>query len=179
MPLSYLELVDLVDQGVIEPVPHEHINGSSIDVTLGRYIWAEDGSGFPVRLKDKEAPRMRQHDLVEGPYLLKPNEFVLAQTFETFNLPHDVSAEFKLKSSTARSGLTNALATWCDPGWHGSVLTLELKNYCQDHPLVLEAGLKVGQVIFYRSLPVPLERSYATRGQYNGDRTAQPSKGVQ
>ena len=178
MILTYEDLLEIVEQGVISPVPVEHVNGSSIDVTLGRYIWIEEENGYPVRLKNKEAPRMRQHDLLESKFSLQPDEFVLAQTYETFSLPSTISAEFKLKSSTARSGLTNALATWCDPHWSGSVLTLELKNYNRHHPLVLEMGLKIGQVIFHKGRHVPFEKGYAVRGSYNGDKTAQPSKGV-
>jgi len=60
----------------------------------------------------------------EDPYYLAPSEFVLAETIETFNLPDDISAQFVLKSSRAREGLNHLLAGWCDPGWHGSKLTL-------------------------------------------------------
>ena len=176
--LTYLDLVDLVDQGMIENLNHEQINGASIDVTLGRYIWVEETSGYLVRLKEKQAPRMRKHDLVEEPYSLRPGEFILAQTREVFGLPSDIAAEFKLKSSTARAGLDNALATWCDPTWNGSVLTLELKNNTQAHPLLLEIGMKIGQMIFFRGKAVPPEQSYATKGQYNNDSVATQSKGA-
>lgn len=176
--LTYHELRRLTEDGVITPVPDGHINGASIDVTLGRYIWIEDPRGGTVDLASKATPGMTRHDLVESPYSLRPGEFALAQTHETFNLPNDISAEFRLKSSVARAGLDQALAVWADPGWHGSVLTLELRNNLSHHQLVLRAGMKIGQMVFHRGGPVPDEVSYAVRGQYNCDTSAQPSRGV-
>jgi deoxycytidine triphosphate deaminase len=55
---------------------------------------------------------------------------------------------------------------------------LELINASQFSVLELAAGMKIGQVVFWRGEPVPAERSYHARGQYNNDRVATPSKGV-
>ena len=178
MLLTYSQLCKLVDNGVIVSVPHEHINGASIDVTLGNRIWTESQNGSTVDLASKQSPRLEAIDLSEGDYLLRPGEFILAQTQEVFNLPNDIAFEFKLKSSVARSGLNHLLAGYADPGWHGSVLTLELHNTLQYHQLRITAGLKIGQIVFYRGLPVPHDRSYAVRGQYNNSQAAQPSKGI-
>ena len=176
--LTYNELVKAVADGVISDVTPDRINGASIDVRLGRWAWLEDDCFGIVRLAQKEAPRMLKRDLNDKPLLLHPGEFCLAQTIEVFNLPADLAGEFRLKSSGARAGLDQALAVWCDPGWHGSVLTLELRNNLQHHSLELEYGMKIGQVVFHRGEPVPADASYAVRGQYNGDVTAQPSRGV-
>lgn len=176
--ITYNGLVELVEQGVIEGVPHDHINAASIDVTLGPVVWVEDTRGGMVWLAEKQAPTMYRYDLAEKSFHLKPGEFILAQTQEVFNLPNDVSAEFRLKSSAARAGLDQALAVWCDAGWHGSVLTMELRNNLNDHTLVLSHGMKIGQMVFWRGEPVPEDKSYAVRGQYNGDKGAQQSKGV-
>lgn len=109
---------------------------------------------------------------------LQPGEFILAQTVEEFYLPNNIAAEFRLKSSVARAGLDQALAVWCDPGWNGSVLTVELRNNTRYHVLVLEAGMKIGQVVFFKGEPVPDEASYAVRGQYNNDKSVTANKGV-
>lgn len=177
--ISYEELVELVKQGVID-APIEHINGASIDLTLGDTIMCEtfvaSAYGRQVKLKDKEAPPMYSHNIQEG-YSLTPNEFILATTTETFNLPNNIAAEYKLKSSLARSGLQHLLAGWCDPGWNNSKLTLELKNVTQHNKLFLEPGMKIGQVVFWKCEPVPDEHSYAVKGQYNGQETVTASKG--
>ena len=66
------------------------------------------------------------------------------------------------------------LAGWCDPGWHGSRLTLELKNVRLHHPLPLYPGLKIGQMVFHTMSSVPLN-SYASVGHYNNHSTVMPS----
>jgi dCTP deaminase len=122
---------------------------------------------------------MIEVDLVEaGGYDLKPGEFVLASTREVFNLPDDLACEFKLKSSLARAGLQHAVAGWADPGFHNSVLTLELSNSLRAHWLRLTPGQPIGQLVFFRGEPVPADRSYAARGQYCNDRQTTASKGV-
>lgn len=176
--ITYNGLVDLVKRGVIEGVEPERINAASIDVTLGQYVWSESPRGGVVFLADKQTPSMDRHDLMERPFHIRPGEFVLAQTQERFNLPDDISAEFRLKSSGARAGLDQALAVWCDAGWHDSVLTLELRNNLQHHTLVLQYGMPIGQMIFWRGETVPDYASYKIRGQYNGDGEAQPSRGI-
>jgi len=42
----------------------------------------------------------------------------------------------------------------------------------------LTEGMKIGQVKFFKHSPVPPTKSYAARGQYNGQDRVQPSKGI-
>jgi dCTP deaminase len=177
-PISYTALLELVERGVIEGVDPSNVNGASIDVTLGPVVWGESPNSSVVDLARKQAPRLERVAIDEGGYILAPGEFILAQTVEVFNLPDDIAAEFRLKSSSARAGLDQALAVWCDPGWNGSVLTLELRNNTNYHPLRLTPGMKIGQMVFWHCDPVPEHASYRARGQYCGDREAQPSKGI-
>jgi dCTP deaminase len=122
---------------------------------------------------------MIEVDLVEaGGYVMKPGEFVLASTREVFHLPDDVACEFKLKSSLARAGLQHALASFGDPGFNKSVLTLELSNSLRAHWLRLTPGQLIGQILFYRVEMVPTHASYALRGKYNGDLKTAASKGL-
>lgn len=174
MLISYNELCEFTDNKVIHPVEYKDINGTSIDVHLGNEILREtcyESGHRIVSLRDKEHLSSTLVDISFGHYDLRPGEFILAHTVEMFNLPSDISAEFKLNSSGARIGLENALATWCDPHWNGSVLTLELKNLTQHHTIRLHAGCRIGQMIFHRSEPVPVERGYSVRGRYNGDKS--------
>lgn len=178
--LSYHRLRELVNEGVIN-APVENINGSSIDITLGNEILIEAHHGFcygVVDLKEKESLKMSKKLLPEEGYPLLPNDFILATSQETFNLPSHISAEYKLKSSLARSGLEHLMAGWCDPGWNNSKLTLELKNLTRHHQLLLRPGMKIGQVVFWECEPVPDHADYGKVGQYNGQETVQGSKGV-
>ena len=185
MLISYNELCEFAERGVISPVDPKDINGTSIDVHLGPKILREqavflangtEGLGI-VSLRDKQNVHWEEVDIeYEGYYDLHPGEFILAHTVEVFDLPADISAEFKLNSSGARIGLDNALATWADPRWHGSTLTLELKNNTRFHVIRLHHGCRIGQMIFHRSEPVPEEKSYAVRGRYLNDKSVQTVK---
>lgn len=178
--LTYRELKQLVEQNVMTNVPPDQINAASIDVTLGSTLYLEQAprGGFDrVDLIAKEVPLL-QPVTIHGYYDLAPGQFCLGATQEIFNLPNDLAAEFKLKSSAARAGLDASLALFADPGWHGSVLTLELYNNLKYHWLRLRPGMKIGQMIFFRGEPVPDYASYAARGQYNQDTDATPSKGI-
>ena len=176
--LSYLELVDLADRQVITPVSNEAINSASIDIHMGPIILIEKGSPQSIkRLDKKDSLDIERVDLGEnGEYCLAPGEFLLAQSREVFNLPNNISAEYKLKSSMARLGLDHLNAGWCDSGWNGSVLTLELKNTTQRHRIILKVGDRIGQMVFFQHTPVPADKSYAVRGSYNGDTEARGVK---
>jgi len=155
---------------MVEPFDPDLLNPASLDVRLGDTLLIES-----VESTNLKPYPLGDHD--EGdPYLLRPGQFVLAQTMERFNLPLDLAAQFMLKSSRAREGLEHLMAGYCDPGWHGSVLTLELHNSRQLHPVRLWPGMKIGQMVFHRMSAHPM-RSYADTGRYNGDTTVQGSRG--
>ena len=174
--LAHSELVQLRNIGVITDVPYENINAASIDITLGGIIMVEDVDADEdtpvVNLKQRHPLKMRKVDISQGgAYYLTPGQFILAQSVERFNLPNNISAEYKLKSSMARVGLEHLNAGWCDAGWNGSVLTLELKNMTQHHIIAIQAGVGIGQMVFFKHAEVPEDRSYAARGRYNNDKT--------
>jgi dCTP deaminase len=127
-----------------------------------------------------DTPELQPLDISEcsedKPFLLYPGWFCLAQTQEVFNLPDHIAAQFVLKSSRAREGLEHLLAGYCDPGWNGSVLTLELQNARQKHPVKLWPGMKIGQMVFHAIAGKP-ERTYAQTGRYNGDLKVTASRG--
>jgi len=181
--LSYDDLLVLVENGVID-VPIENINGSSVDVTLDRYIRTEDmssGRYGVTKLYDGESIPTVERDLLstefDGIYRVMANEFLLASTAETLNLPSWITAEFRLKSTIGRNGMDHALAVYCDPWFCGKV-TLELKNNTQFRKLDIQVGMKIGQISFTAHQPVPKNKGYAVRGQYMNQARVQPSKGV-
>ena len=175
--LTHNELVALVESGAIENVKPEQINGASIDLTLADGFMLEaqpEGDGM-VYLGEKGVPAMRK---AHGALALKPGDFALAATEQIFHLPSDVAAIYVLKSSMARAGMNHLNAGYCDPGWNGSALTMEFHNVLRYHTHVISPGDKCGQIYLLRGEPVPELMSYAVRGQYNGDKGVQSSKGV-
>lgn len=178
MLLSYNELVELVDRGVIT-ADYANINSASIDITLDDVIAVENDVERVVDLVDKkDSASMTPLRLTHDGYDVAPSEFFLASSREKFNLPNDIVAEYVLKSSLARNGLNHLLAGYCDPGWSNSKLTLEFKNESRFHTLRIRPGMKIGQVKFYRVKPVPAHASYSATGQYNNQTAVTPSRGV-
>ena len=182
MLLSYKELVKLVETGVVENSCIDNVNGSSIDITLGADLLVEkrpaNWEKNQVALWRKEERVIFEEDTCLNGFWIGRDQLILAHSVEVFNLPNNISAEYKLKSSLARSGLEHLAAGWCDPTWHGSSLTLELSNMTRFYRLGIRAGMKIGQMIFFKHEEVPVEVSYATRGKYNMDKTVSRSKGV-
>ena len=164
------EIEKLIQQyNMVKPFNPELLNPASIDIRVGNSIIVEDVT------HDNGTETVNIDTFSESnPYWVKPFEWLLVGSLETFNLPPHVAAEFKLKSSRAREGWGHSLAGHCDPGWHGSVLTMELKNYRQFSALPLFPGLKIGQMIFH--LTSTPSRHYGETGQYNGDRAVSLSK---
>ena len=155
---------------MVMPFDEELLNPASLDVTLGGRIMVE----VP------ETPELQVVDILghtaEYPYLIQPGEFFLAETREIFNLPNHIGAQFVLKSSRAREGWDHAEAGWCDPGWYGSRLTMEIRNQRRLHPLGIWPGMKFGQMKFIL-VSGSVERSYAESGRYNADLGVTASKG--
>lgn len=171
MILADWEITARCEVGMVTPFDPELVNPASLDVRLGQFIRIESAQSPDLVLIDLELWKDRQ-----GPYLLRPGQFILAETMETFNLPDDIAAQFMLKSSRAREGLEHLMAGYCDPGWHGSRLTMELHNSRQLHPVALWPGMKIGQMVFHRMSSKPL-RSYAETGRYNNHATVHQSLG--
>ena len=164
------QIDELCRDGMVSPYDPSLLNPTSLDVRLGDTLLIESVES------DALVVYPLQGHSESNPYWMVPGQFLLAQTVETFNLPDTVAAQFVLKSSRAREGLEHLLAGFCDPGWHGSVLTLELHNSRQLHPIRLWPGMRIGQMCF-QGLAEPPRRSYRVTGRYNGDATVQASKG--
>ena len=170
MILSDKEISNICRGGAISPFLPELVNPASIDVRLGHELLIESAES-----EDFKRYPLAGHT-AEHPYDLVPGQFVLAPTIEVFHLPLDIACEFRLKSSRAREGLDNALAMWIDPGFSGSVLTMELRNNRQLWPIGLWPGMRIGQLFFHRMSQIP-SVSYNITGRYNNDLTVTQSKG--
>ena len=156
------EIHALAKSGLVIPYEPDLVNPASLDVTLGEDVLLES------RHQTKLVPYSLAAHSETTPYPMMPGEFLLACTAETINLPSNLAAHFNLKSSRARGGLEHLLSGYCDPGWHGSRLTLELHNSRRIHPVPICPGMRIGQLIFHRLSSTP-ERDYSVTGRYNND----------
>ncbi len=164
------QLHTIIEEGVVENADLKLVNPASLDLRLGNTIMIESVEGLEM------IPCDIGNCTQEDPYLLVPGQFVLAQTMEMFNLPEELALFFYLKSSRAREGYEHSHAGFGDPGWCGSVLTLELKNNRQLQPLPLWPGLKIGQAVFMFMSHAP-RVSYAQVGHYCMNATVTGSVG--
>jgi dCTP deaminase len=176
--LSYTELCRLIDSGVIENATYDHVGSASIDLILGDTLLVERPGYRIIDLLDKNSDHFDK--VVMGPegFVVEPGQFLLAHTTNVFNLPNNISGHYMLKSTMARNGLQHLMAGFCDAGWNGSVLTLEFKNENQHSAIRLKPGLKCGQILLFSHEPVPEDKSYAKRGQYNGHKTVVAGLGI-
>lgn len=153
------QIKELCRKGLIQPFEEYLINTSSLDIRLGSCILIDDSGGF------------KEHDISsstpESPFLLPPNGFILAATYEYFTVLDDISLELKLKSSRAREGLSHALAGHVESGFSGC-LTLELKNYSQFNSVPLYYKQRIGQAIIYQT-EYPDKKYKNTEYSYNSN----------
>lgn len=177
--LSYNELLEQVKMGTLEGVDPANINGSSIDIRLGPKILIEKArAGHVIDLTQKESPLLEEYTMDDKGFVLNPGTAILAESMETFNLPSYITADLRLKSSVGRCFLEHLHSAHCDPCWHGSKLTMQLVNLCKYQRIKIAPGLKIGQIILHQHAPVPEDKSYARRGQYNNTDTVTASKGI-
>lgn len=176
MYLVHDEIKQLMFDGSIKDSDPELINTASLDVRLGDTLLVEDFDIFtyPETIdygarQQFFSKRVRIPD--EG-FVLKPGQFVLGHTVESFEIPDDICATYHSKSSAGRSGLEHLNAGWIDAGFHG-VITLEFKNMLQHHNILLRKGDRVGQLVFLRGKRVQAAQSYKAVGNYNGYSTVQ------
>jgi dCTP deaminase len=169
MILCDTEIRALCEQGLVTPYDPALVNPASLDVRLGCDLLvevAEWSTMIPVDITG--------HTQAE-PFYLQPHEFVLACTEETFYLPTNIAGQFALKSSRARSGIEHLMAGYCDPGWSGSKLTLELQNARSMNTVAIWPGMRIGQIVFHRMSQTPAQ-DYSITGSYNNDLTVTASK---
>lgn len=169
MILCDTEIRALCAAGMVEPYDPRLVNPASLDVRLG----------FELMVEIADFPDLIPVDITghtkANPFLLRPGEFVLGCTVETFYLPTHIAAQFALKSTRARQGIEHLMAGYCDPGWRGSKLTLELQNARQMHPVALWPEMPIGQLVFHRMSKVPA-RDYSATGHYNNDPSVKGAK---
>lgn len=176
--LAHNELVHLLDTRVIQDGKHSAIGGSSIDIHLGSSIIAEvtPFNGFGViDYRDRDKFDGCQCELSDEGFELYPGQFILAHTIEKFEIPLNLSALLRTKSSMGRIGLEHLDAGWVDPGFSGA-LTLELTNTLQNHAIRIRPGDAIGQLVFFRHEMVEYDNSYKAKGRYSGSDTVEQTR---
>ena len=167
---------------VVDPLDLDCIQPASIDLHLDR-VFRVFRLSHRAHIDVRE-PVEALTEVVEiedeTPFLLQPDEFVLASTSETITLPDDIVGRLDGRGSLGRLGLlVHATAGFVDPGWTGK-LTLELSNVAK-MPIAIYPGMRICQISFLR-LTTPAERLYGSPelgSKYQGQQGPTASRAYQ
>lgn len=159
----------------ISPFDESLINPSSLDVRLGQSFYQPEPTF--VNIDPTDPLTFRTQKVADFKYVLKPGDMVLSNLMEKVTLPKDISAKLMGKSSLGRLGLDNSsVAGWIDAQFSGS-LVIELSNHSK-FPIALTAGMKIGQIVFYKHVPVEKGYLELEKSRYGNQKGVQGSKGV-
>ncbi|MDR2873520.1 MAG: dCTP deaminase [Methanobrevibacter sp.] len=138
---------------VIEPLKdfEKQIQPSSVDLRIGNefksfrvirkpFIDPKDSTDISSYMQSVYIPD-------EEYFIIHPNEFALATTYETVKVPNDLVARVEGRSSMGRLGITmHVTAGYIDPGFEGKI-TLEISNIGK-MPVALYPSQRVCQIVF-------------------------------
>jgi dCTP deaminase len=197
MILSQNEIRTAVERGEIKfdpPLEERQWKEASVDLRLGYSFTKfnkEAATAFAVSVATGLGPIaatglwqekvLKERDALgkKETFVLEPEEFVLALTYERIWIPRNLIAMVEGRSTYARAGLTmHQTAPWLQPGWNGHI-TLEIRN---SGPLRIDLSPKVDrpcQVTFFKlTSEVSEEHAYGSRATdtYQGQVKALPKK---
>lgn len=178
--LSDRSIREAIDSGhlVIQPWEERFLQPASVDLRLGTEFRVFRNYRLPYIDVKQEMANLTELVTVEdeaSPFILHPDEFVLAVTLERVEVPDDLVGRLDGKSSLGRLGLiVHSTAGFVDPGFKGR-LTLELRNI-SNLPITLYAGMPVSQISFVH-LTTPSDRPYGSKGsKYQGQEGPEQSR---
>ncbi|MFH1801520.1 MAG: hypothetical protein ABH804_01665 [archaeon] len=144
----------------------ENPEGSGFDLRLGEVFVIEGGEAFLGEV-ERHTPRAgsvakfgEQKD-----FILKPGDFVLVKTIEKVNLPSDIAAIFRPRSTLQRCGVGLFTAT-ASPGYSGE-LTFGMANLGKNN-FKIEIGARFVHILFFKTG----ENFSEYRGQWQGGRVS-------
>ncbi|MCX6694589.1 MAG: dCTP deaminase [Methanomicrobiales archaeon] len=157
------QIHDYVARGVlkVEPFDPSLVQPNSLDIRLGdHFVWYKEGDSV-IDPYDRGSICNGTLETRAPSIILKPGQFMLAETREVIELPDTIVASIEGKSSIARLGVElHQTGGWIDAGFRGSI-TLEMCNANQ-RPVRVYAGMPIGQLVFYTTERA--ERPYHAKG---------------
>lgn len=151
----------------VDPKPDlkTQLGTSSLDLRLGYHFRVFKHRRRPfVDPMDPETMKGMTEEIKissKEPYVIQPDEFVLASILEWVELPDDISARIDGRSSLGRLGLViHSTAGHIDAGFKGSI-TMEMTNIGM-MPILLYPKMRICQLVF-EPLSSPAERPYGKK----------------
>ena len=174
-PQRLLELVKEIK--LVEDLSERELTnpeGAGFDLRLGE-VYKISGDAFlgETERKTADIELVEKYKIGEKrTIVIKPGDYFLVSTIEKVNIPLDLTANFKPRTTTFRSGLflrTGNVA----PGYSGK-LTFGLKN---DGPI--EVTMEMCARFVHMQVEEVLGEGNQYRGQWQGGRVAATKKEVQ
>lgn len=165
---------EMVCKPLLEPMGEDQvagIEGTTADLRLGA-IYRPSG---PARLMrdSRVTPEIEKvMDIVDEPdgvYTIKPGEYLLLQTIETVNMPQDMFAYIRPRTTMIRSGIPLETA-FVSPNYQGR-LTVGMKHV-GEYPVEIQMGFRILCIAFF---PIDGE-AVPYRGVWQGDRVSTNGK---
>ena len=167
---------------IIKPFPDlkTQLGSCSIDLRLGNKFRVFEHSRFPyIDPYDKRFSQdaTREEKVMDGvPFILQPQDFVLADTIEKITLPDDIVGRLEGRSSLGRLGIiVHSTASVFEPGFSGKVI-MELGNFGR-MAVALYPGMRVCALTF-ETLSSPAQTPYSKKksAKYMNQLAPEPSK---
>ncbi|MCX6749069.1 MAG: dCTP deaminase [Candidatus Pacearchaeota archaeon] len=148
----------------------ENPEGAGFDLRLGEIFKINEGQAF-LGENERFTPEAESLAIYgkHKDFILKPGDYVLVKTIEKLNLPKDIAAIFRPRSTLQRCGITLITAT-ASPGYSGE-LTFGMHNLGKNE-LKLELGARIAHVIFFNTT----ENISEYRGQWQNGRVSTQGK---
>lgn len=151
---------DLCDRELNEP------EGTVIDLRLDKLLKLK-GDGF-IGIDERKTPDVEEvasfNKKKSCKYTIKPGEYYLSKTIETINLPNNLVALFKPRTTLFRSGIIFK-SGFADPGYHGP-LYFALFNASKCN-FKIEPGARYC-CVYFMEIKGSIKNLY--RGQWQGGR---------
>ncbi len=148
MILSKKEILKKIKEGRIEitPFKKENVQACSIDLRVGEYFRKPSNNKKILKLNSNYND-FYDKTIKTNKFVLKPNERILAITFERIKLDDTICGFLEGKSSIARNGLMIDLnSNLVQPGIFNNQV-LEIINFSKND-FVLEKGKEICQIFF-------------------------------
>ncbi|WP_455142988.1 dCTP deaminase [Candidatus Hodarchaeum mangrovi] len=156
----------------INPFDENAIGPCSVDLKLGNtFLVFRHGRMF--RPNDRTAIHKNTEIIRvdDEPFVLSPNQFVLASTLEKISISKKYAATLEGKSSIARLGIVVQAAGLVNPGTglnDPTTLTLEIAHQANS-PVELIPGMPIIQIIYHRlSSPATVGYDDRPKSRYIG-----------
>ena len=144
----------------------ENPEGTGFDLRVGKVYKILD-NGF-LGVSERKTPNVKllasYNDKETRSFVLKPSEHVLVETIEKVNMPNDLVALFRPRTTLFRCGAAIHTAT-CSPGYKGSLM-FAMHNM-SNREFEIELGSRVVHILFF-SIKGDIHRVY--EGQWQGGR---------